>query len=250
MGKHQLKELAKIIDYILLHRPDEFGLFPEDDGSLPIKDLLWALHEEPGWSYVRPSHLKELAYSGIPVNFSLHDAHLRPSSSSPFVLAASTPPRFLFHGARRQAYPVILKHGLRPGARAHVALATTEEMALRIGRRRDEKPVLLTVHATRAHEAGSQFLRCGELLYLVNELAVNFLSGPPPDQVEAPVKEAKKPPEAPGREIFETPGSFFLDPARVPDPGRVRPRSGGKKDVDWKRQVRRERRRRKRGEFS
>jgi len=243
MAKHQLKALAKIIDYILFRRPDEFGLFPAEDGSLPIKELIWALHEEPGWSYVRPTHLKELAYSGLQVNFSFHDTHIRPKAPSPIGLAVTTPPRFLFHGARRQAYQSILKEGLRPGSRAHVALATTEEMALRIGSRRDANPVLLTVHASRAHEAGHQFVRCGDLLYLVKELPAPFITGPPLEQVQPPAKAPRQTPEAFDREVWQTPGSFLLDPSRVPDQGRA---IRGKKDVDWKRQLRRERRRRKR----
>jgi putative RNA 2'-phosphotransferase len=246
MGKHQLKELAKIIDYILYHRPDEFGLFPDEDGSVPIKELLWALHEEPGWSYVRPTHLRELAYSNLLVNFSLHDAHIRPKAPSSVRPALATPPRFLFHGARRQAYQTILEHGLRPGGRGHVALASTEEMALRIGSRRDAKPVLLTVHATRACEAGHLFLRCGELLYLVRELPPSFLAGPPPEEVRPPAKAPSKSPEAAEPDIWQTPGSFLLDPSRFPGQGGA---TRGKKGVGWKREVRRERRRRKRDGF-
>jgi len=247
MGKHQLKDLAKIIDYILLRRPDEFGLFPDDDGSMPIRELLWALHEEPGWGYVRPSHLKELAYSGLAVNFSLHDTHIRPNSPSPLVLSASTPPPLLFHGARRQAFPAVLKHGLRPGTRVQVVLSTTKEMALRIGSRRDAKPVLLTVHAARAHQAGHQFVRCGELLYLVKEIPPLFVAGPPADQVQPPAKTAKTPPSEPAdRGAWQTPGSFLLDPSMVTD--RSRP-VRSQKDADWKRQLRRERRNRKRDGF-
>jgi len=246
MGKHQLKDLAKIIDYILFRRPDEFGLFPDEDGSLPIKELIWALHEEPGWSYVRPTHLKELAYSSLRVNFSLHETHIRPKVASPLGLALTPPPRFLFHGARRQAYKAILDQGLRPSGRGQVALASTEEMALRIGSRRDAQPVLLTIDAARAHEAGHQFVRCGELLYLVRELPALFMTGPPLEQVHPPAKVPRKTPEASDREIWQTPGSFLLDPGRIQGQG---PALRGKKDADWKRQLRRERRRRKRDGF-
>ncbi|HVO84857.1 MAG TPA: RNA 2'-phosphotransferase [Syntrophobacteria bacterium] len=246
MGKHQLRELARIIDYILYHRPDEFGLFPDEDGSLPVKELMWALHEEPGWTYVRPTHLKELAYSGLRVNFSVDDAHIRPEAPSPIRPTVTAPPRFLFHGARRQAYQAVLEHGLRPGGRGHVALASTEEMALRIGSRRDAKPVLLTVEAARAHEAGHQFLRCGELLYLVRELPALFLAGPPLDQVRPPAKAPRKSPEVAAPGVEQTPGSFLVDPSRFPGQNGA---GRGKKDVDWKRQLRRERRRRKRDGF-
>jgi hypothetical protein len=57
--KYQLKELGKLIEYILFHRPDEFGLFLDDDDSLPIKELMWALHEETGWKHIRLGHLKD-----------------------------------------------------------------------------------------------------------------------------------------------------------------------------------------------
>jgi RNA:NAD 2'-phosphotransferase (TPT1/KptA family) len=40
MKKYQVQELGKIIEYILFYRPDEFGLFLDDDGSLPIKELM------------------------------------------------------------------------------------------------------------------------------------------------------------------------------------------------------------------
>ena len=38
------KQLAKLIDYILSRRPDEFGLVPDKDGYVKIKDLLKAVH--------------------------------------------------------------------------------------------------------------------------------------------------------------------------------------------------------------
>jgi len=165
--KYQLKELGKLIEYILLHRPDEFGLFLDDDDSLPIKELMWALHEETGWKHIRLGHLKELAYSGLELAFTLEETQIRPKREVSKTASDTLPPRLLFFGARRKAYPVILKHGLRPGSRLYVPLATTEEMALRIGKRRDPKPILLTVHAAQAHDSGHLFFTCGDLLYLV-----------------------------------------------------------------------------------
>jgi putative RNA 2'-phosphotransferase len=246
MRKYQLKELNKIIEYILWHRPDEFGLFLNDDGSLPIKELMWALHEEPGWRYVRPGHLKELAYSRLQLTFTVEETLIKPTTVPTHTAPAVNFPRLLFFAARRKAYPVILKHGLVPGARAYVPLATTEEMALRIGKRRDQKPVLLTVLATQARESKQQFLCCGELLYLVTTLSPDFLSGPP--LLEAAerrkVPKKKSPPRAKESESRQMPGSFIFDPSRDLEPSR---RERRKKQDEQKRQIRRERRRRKSG---
>lgn len=244
MRKYQLKELGKIIEYILLYRPDEFGLFLDDDGLLPIKELMWALHEEDGWKHVRLNHLRELAYSGLELAFTFEENHIKPKRLAKQTTLATVPPSQLFFAARRKAYPVILKRGLRPGSRPYVPLATSEEMAFRIGRRRDPKPILLTVHAARAHDSGLQFINCGELLYLVKTLPPTFLSGPPLRETPQP-RKVSRPQVSEPREalVHEMPGSFLLDPARDPDPMR---RKRWKQEREHKRQISRERRRKRR----
>lgn len=244
--KYQLKELKKIIEYILLYRPDEFGLFLDNDSSLPIKELMWALHEETGWKHIRLGHLKELAYSGLELAFILEEKHVRPNREIAQT-SADTLPTLLFFAARRKAYPVILKHGLRPGGRDYVPLATTEEMALRIGKRRDSKPILLTVHAAQAHESGHPFFTCGDLLYLVNALPADFLSGPPLREPPPSRKIQKKEPPKPLKpEVPEMTGSFLLDPERDPDPMRRQRRKREKERKRQRTKERREKRRRRR----
>jgi putative RNA 2'-phosphotransferase len=238
--KYQLQELGKLIEYILFYRPDEFGLFLDDDGSLPIKELLWAFHEEEGWKHIRLGHLKELAYSQFESAFTLEENCIKPKQARELIFSATVPPRLLFHAARRKAYPVILKHGLKAAGRPYVPLATTEEVALRIGRRRDPKPILLTIHAAQAHDKGHVFHLCGEFLYLVRSLPPSFLSGPPVHESTKPAK-ASRPKAAEPRKV-EVPamvGSFLLDPARDPDPMR---RERKKRDKERKRQRSRERR--------
>ena len=240
MKKYQLKDLRKIIEYILFYRPDEFGLFLDDDGSLPIKELMWALHEETGWRHIRIGHLKELAYSEFELAFTLEEKHIRPRGKPSQQTSDTVPPRLLFSAARRKAYPVILKHGLRPGNRPYVPLATTEEMALRIGKRRDPKPILLTLHAAQAHDSGHLFFLGGDLLYLVKSLPASFISGPPlretPPSRKIPSQKPSRPREA---EVPEMIGSFLLDPEKDPDPMR---RQRRKREKERKRQRSRERR--------
>jgi putative RNA 2'-phosphotransferase len=238
--KYQLQELKKVIEYILLYRPDEFGLFLDDDGSLPIKELMWALHEEEGWKHIRLGRLKELAYSQPELAFTLEENCIKPKQPREQRSLTAVPPRLLFYAAKRKAYPVILKHGLRPGSRPYVPLATMEEIALRIGRRRDPKPILLTIHAAQAHDKGHAFSPCGELLYLVRTLPPSFLSGPPLPESPKPTKVSRpKAPKPRKVDVPEMTGSFLLDPARDPDPMR---RERRKKDKERKRQRSRERR--------
>jgi putative RNA 2'-phosphotransferase len=240
VNKHQLKELAKLIEYIIFYRPDEFGLFLDDDGSLPIKELMWALHEEEDWKHIRLGHLKELAYSRFEAPFALEKNAVKPKQPREQIRSATLPPRILFYAARRKGYPVILKYGLRPAGRAYVPLATTEAIALRIGRRRDPKPIPLTIHAARAHDDGHTFSLCGEFLYLVKALPSSYLSGPPIRESARPSKVSRPKGSQPGKlDAPEMIGSFLLDPARDPDPMRKERR---KKEKELKRQRSRERR--------
>ena len=60
MGRSRRPEqLNKFLSYVLARCPDEFGLIPDQDGWVRIKELLRALSEEPGWSYVRRGHINE-----------------------------------------------------------------------------------------------------------------------------------------------------------------------------------------------
>ncbi|MEJ2673118.1 MAG: RNA 2'-phosphotransferase [Deltaproteobacteria bacterium] len=56
----QLESLARMLTYILCHRPDEFGLALSEDGFVPIKQLLATLAAEPGYGFVRRHHLDQL----------------------------------------------------------------------------------------------------------------------------------------------------------------------------------------------
>jgi putative RNA 2'-phosphotransferase len=245
MSKHRLKELGKIIEYILLYRPDEFGLFLNDDGSLPIKELMWALHEETGWKHVRHGHLKELAHSGLQVAFTIGDTHIEPTRTPNHTQTNVVPPRLLFFAARRKGYPVIRKHGLKPGGRPYVPLATTEAMAIRIGRRRDPKPILIEVHAAQAHQEGHRFHGCGEFLYLAEPLPSSFLTGPPPQEPVEVLKTSRpKSLRIKESEEFEMPGSFHLDLSKDPD---ILRRERRKQQQERKRQISQERKRKRRG---
>jgi putative RNA 2'-phosphotransferase len=117
-------------------------------------------------------------------------------------------------------------------------------MAGRIGRRRDQKPVLLEVMADAAQNEGGTFYPFGNL-YLSSEIPARFIAGPPvPKEIldgrrdTEPKKEKIMP-----RPAVLTPGTFPLKPAMDPDPYR---RAKGKKRKGWKEEARKVRRRKRR----
>ncbi|NVM23899.1 MAG: RNA 2'-phosphotransferase [Desulfobacterales bacterium] len=244
--KKDPKQLEKLMAYILGRRPDEFGLVPDEDGFVRMKDLLKAISEEPGWGYARKSHINEVLVTLRDNLFVVEDDRIKSACPDEAVspVAGTAPPKILYHCVRRKAYPVVLQRGIIPMGTPRVFLATTEELALRIGKRRDPTPVLLTVQAQRAFEEGVKFLRQGELIHIVDHVPIDYFSGPP---LAKEKKESGKPKKEPSLTPEAVPaGGFFFDIERSQalQQQRVK-RKGLKKEIGWKKEARRLRRKRK-----
>jgi putative RNA 2'-phosphotransferase len=239
------KELRKLMTYVLGRRPDEFGLVPDHEGFVRVKDLIKAISEEPGWGYVRRSHIHEVLITSSDRPFILEEDRIKAAGCDAAVRPVPdvVPPKLLYHCVRRKAYPVVCEKGISPMGQHHVFLATTQDMALRIGKRRDPKPVLLTVQARRAGEAGVSSSRQGEFLYMVDHVPVGYFSGPPLPKEKREAPQAKKE-GAPAEDTLA--GTFVLDMERSKELQQQRlKRKGLKKDIAWKKEARRFRRRRK-----
>ena len=204
-----LEGLSKLMSYILRHRPDEFGLVLDEEGFVSIKELHQAIIEDNNWSFVRKSHIMDVVNFSDRQRFEIKDGKIRATygHSIPVKLNYEpvTPPKILYHATARKSYPYILEKGLLPMGRQYVHLTVNKELALRIGKRRDNKPVLLEVQAQKAAEAGIRFYCPNELIYLAKEIPPVYISGPPLRKVQI---KPSKPKETPQPRI--TPGSFVL----------------------------------------
>ncbi len=203
------KNLAKLLAYILGRRPDEFGLVPDDDGYVRIKDLLKAIHEEEGWRYVRRSHLDEiritLADPPFEMNANLIRAKLR--EHLPEMVSAPDLPKLLYTCVRTKAYPHVSEKGIFPLGHAQVILSSDEQMALRIGRRIDSNPVMLTVQVQTTQKQNVIFRQAGERLFLADTIPAGCFTGPPlPKEKPGLPDKDKQPPAAQQKSA----GSFML----------------------------------------
>jgi putative RNA 2'-phosphotransferase len=254
MTTHNMpKTLAKTLAYILYHSPGEYGLFWNPDGTMPWKELYWALQEDPSLRFVRESNLREIAYLGIELPASLegNTLRLRDDVSVPTYPVVEQVPERLYHGCSGKHYPVARRHGLAASGRPFVALSSDKELALRIGRRRDPQPVLIEVAAKKASMDGILFRKAGPELYLVEFLPFESLICPPLREEDAMESSSKKRTErsASKPETILTPGSFIMHPDRLRDSSHAKGAAAkgkekGKKGEDWKRQSRKERHKR------
>jgi len=231
-------QLRKLMAYVLGRRPDEFGVVSDVQGFVRIKDLLQAISEEPGWGFVRKSHIHEVLMCTGETSFVVEHDRIRATCPDKALgyEAGIAPPKRLYHCVRPKAYPVICQRGIIPMGRSHVFLTTTKELALRMGKRRDHTPVLLTVFAQKAFESGITFSRQGDLIYMADYVPIAFFAGPPVPKEKKKTAKAKK-------ESSCTPeplqGSFLLDLERSRGLQQQRlKRKGLRKEIAWKQHTR------------
>jgi len=253
-AQYHPKTLAKILTTILCHAPAEFGLFWDADGSMPWKEVYWALQEDASLRFVRESTIRELAGLGMDLPFVLDGTRLRLRPGwhqPPYPLAEDLPDR-LYYACRRKQYATLSEHGLTSSSRPLVPLSATGELALRLGRRRDPAPVLIEVLAAKALSEGERFYRAGGELYLVASLPARLLLFPQlrADQQAVLTSRKKVVTRPEGLDQPPTPGSFFIDVHHLDGQSPAKPgtgkdiRSQGKMKQDWKRDGRKERHKR------
>jgi len=238
----KVRSLGRLMAYILGYRPDEFGLVPDQNGFIPIKDLLKALHEEPGWGYVRQGHINEVLMGTERDRFERNEDRIR-ATERQWEMNLSRPcestPKLLFAAARRKAHAHVLSRGMIPAPGRHIPLTPDRDMALRIGTRQDQKPVLFEIMTAQAREKGTLFFSF-EDLFLATQIPAACISGPPlPKEPERP-PQPEKDKASEVRPDFGA-GTFSLDADRDPAPHR---RERRKKRKGWKEDARKLRRRR------
>lgn len=214
------RQLAKLIDYILSRRPDEFGLVADEEGFIRIKELLKAVNEEEGFRYVRRSHLDEIMLCVPEHPFEVTDSRIRSKfrDQLPPHTYAKEPPKILYTCVRRKAYLHVAEKGIQPGAFSQVILSSGIEMAERLGRRIDRSAVLLTVQVHPCTDQGVVFFQAGETLFLADFIPAGCFTGPPlPKEKPVAPELVDQQPGQPQRPA----GSYFIDlgekfDARIP----------------------------------
>lgn len=217
MTAQATKKLAKFLDYVLGHHPDEFGLLTDSEGYVKIKDLLKALSEEEGWRHIRQAKLDEVVATLPDAPIEITDQRIRAveRENLPEPQPAKDLPKLLFTCVRKKAHQFVMNNGIQPlGGMPYVIMATDEELAERMGKRIDPSPLLLTVQVDWAVDNGVLFSQYGRNLYLARSIPVEAFIAPPlaKEAMEAVKSEPKKKPMKP-----KTPGSFFLDTSMDPE---------------------------------
>lgn len=230
MGKARSpKEIAKFLSYVLGRRPDEFGLVPDENGYVKIKELIKAVCEENGWKSFRKASIQEVLLTVEEPPIEVDDNRIRAKIRDKIVIPQDVeqPPKLLFTCVRRKAHPFVIENGIRPMGHDYILLSSDETLAKRIGERIDRPPVMLTVQTQACLDHGVSFKKIGECLFLAAYIPPVCFSAPPLPKEKPEAKKKEPTPVEPPRHA----GSIILDVSDEPKNSKLDKRERKKREI-------------------
>jgi len=243
----QCEQLSRFLKYLLGRSPDEFGLYLDHDGWCKIKHVLQVLSEEDGWKHIRLGNIREIFILIQNHGLEMENDRIRciDRSRLPEPEPVTKLPKLLYTCIRKRAYAHVLKKGIAPlGSKKFVIMTAEEQLAQRIGKRIDQKPVTLSIHTNNHIASGGQIEKFGEALFVTEYVQPECFYGPPltEDQHKGKKEDKNKNLKETKIKPHESYGSFFPQfDDKKPEKDTRKQRS--KKEISWKKERRQKKRR-------
>lgn len=175
-------KLSKELAYALRHAPWEYELELDEEGFVPVEQLLHALNESGEYAEaITTDDIQHIIDTSDKKRYELQGSQLRAlyGHTVPVRIQKESivPPDMLYHGTSHKAYRIIMESGLKPMSRQYVHLSADTDMATRVGRRRDRQPVILVIDAKKAAAEGVTFYSSGyDRVILADHIPAKYLT--------------------------------------------------------------------------
>lgn len=173
-------KLSKEVSYALRHAPWEYELELDDEGWVDIMQLLFSLQGSKEWQELSNKDLDLMIEKSDKKRHEISGSKIRAlyghSIPHKIVKELRTPPQILYHGTARRFIGTIKENGLLPQNRQYVHLSVDTETALQVGKRRDDKPILLSVQAFKAWTEGVKFYLGNDKVWLADTIPSEYIS--------------------------------------------------------------------------
>ncbi|MFB6355527.1 MAG: RNA 2'-phosphotransferase [bacterium] len=170
--------VSKTLSYLLRHHPGDENLTIDAQGFVPSEELAKALRDRGFERYDAERLLQEVASPDVE-RFERKGEAIRATYGHSIDVQLEyepvEPESPLFHGTSRKAWSSIQDEGIKPMNRQYVHLSRTKEEARRVGHRRDDCPVILTISIPANTE--HKFYRAGPVV-LTEFVPAEWLTGP------------------------------------------------------------------------
>lgn len=175
-------KLSKEISYALRHAPWEYELEMDEEGWVPVEQLLDALHKDEKWKSISEKDLSVMIEKSEKKRHEILNGKIKAyyGHSIPMKIAREekVPPEVLYHGTARRFLDSIREKGLLPKGRQYVHLSQDVETASDVGMRHDRKPCILKIDAAQAAKDGIKFYYGNEKVWLADEIPAKYIAQP------------------------------------------------------------------------
>jgi len=181
MTEKETIRTSKFLSLVLRHEPESVGLKLGDAGWIGVEELLQAVNQHG--TPLTLDQLKHVVATSDKKRFAFSDDGLRIRASQGHSVEVDlqyepqTPPDLLYHGTATRFLDSIRKEGLKRMERHHVHLSAETKVTLQVGARHG-RPVLLTIRAGEMTRAGHVFFRSANVVWLVDQVPVQFIDFP------------------------------------------------------------------------
>jgi len=172
--------ISRKMSYALRHNSEKYGLKLAQDGSVEIGTFLRAMN---GMHHFDPplteTVIREVMARSDKQRFAIEDGRIKALYGHSFQNKVdhkeAVPPAVLYHGTARRFLDSIMEKGLLPMGRQYVHMSADIETAEQVGRRRDNRPVILTVDAKQAAADGIKFYIGNDKVWLADQIPPQYL---------------------------------------------------------------------------
>jgi putative RNA 2'-phosphotransferase len=176
-----LISLSRAVSHALRHEPWLYELELDSEGWVPVESLIAAIRaESSAMTDVSTVDLLQMIDRSDKKRHQIQDDKIRAlyghSTPQKIQKQPGQPPTLLFHGTSPELASRISSEGLKPMGRQYVHLSTDMIVADQVGKRKAPHPVIVTVCAENAWQAGVRFYRGNDRVWLVDEMPPSFLS--------------------------------------------------------------------------
>lgn len=172
-------ELSKEVSYALRHAPWEYELELDENGGVPLEQLLSSLQLNSKWENLTVIDLIEMIEKSEKKRHVIYDGKIRAfyghSIPMKIVKEEKTPPEFLYHGTARRFLNSINEKGLLPQSRQYVHLSQDIETAETVGKRHDNKAGILIIDSLKAWNDGIKFYYGNEKVWLADMVPYKYV---------------------------------------------------------------------------
>jgi len=174
---HNKVKVSKFLSFVLRHAPQNYGLILDRFGFAELRTILRVLKKRfPG---LEDEDVKHVVMDDPKKRFQIADQRIRAryghSVNVEPLEECRNIPNILFHGTSPHSLDSIFRKGLVPEKRKFVHLSLSVEEALKVGRRKNNNPVVLKVDTQRTSQDGLVFWKEANV-YLTKTVAPQYIS--------------------------------------------------------------------------